>query len=100
VGFVVDTSRNGIDFVRKKWGNWCNLARAGLGERPQPAPLPGIDAYYWIKPPGESDGTGDTTQPNFDEECQSADSMPGAPAAGAWFEKHFLRLVGNATPPI
>ncbi|WP_338078609.1 glycoside hydrolase family 6 protein [Amycolatopsis suaedae] len=34
---------------------------AGLGERSRSAPEPGIDAYLWMKPPGESDGS--TGQP-------------------------------------
>ena len=38
-------------------GNWCNQTGAGLGERPKAAPAAGIDAYVWIKPPGESDGS-------------------------------------------
>src|SRR5690606_5890213 len=37
-------------------GNWCDQAGAGLGERRVASPEPGIDAYGWIKPPGESDG--------------------------------------------
>ena len=38
-------------------GNWCNPSGAGIGERPRAAPATGIDAYVWIKPPGESDGS-------------------------------------------
>jgi hypothetical protein len=38
-------------------GNWCNQSGAGIGARPQAAPASGFDAYVWIKPPGESDGS-------------------------------------------
>src|SRR5690606_33436669 len=43
-------------------GNWCNQ-RGGVGFRPQANPAPGVDAYVWIKPQGESDGISD---PNFE----------------------------------
>ena len=81
IGMLIDTSRNGwggseparprpststdVDtFVnasridrRIHAGNWCNQSGAGLGERPQATPAAGIDAYVWVKPPGESDGS-------------------------------------------
>jgi cellulose 1,4-beta-cellobiosidase len=97
--FIIDTARNG-KAVRKTWGNWCNVKGAGLGTRPVAAPAPQIDAYFWIKPPGESDGVADPTQPRFDISCQSADSSPNAPQAGQWFEEYFVELVRNAQPAI
>lgn len=97
--FIIDTARNG-KAVRKSWGSWCNVKGAGLGTRPIAAPAPQIDAYFWIKPPGESDGVADPTQPRFDISCQSADSSPNAPQAGQWFEEYFLELVRNAQPAI
>ncbi len=100
VKFVIDTSRNGVDQAKTSSRNWCNLARAGLGERPQAAPLPNIDAYYWIKIPGESDGTSDRSQPGFDENCGSPDSAKGSLPAGSWFTEHFLSLVRHANPPL
>jgi cellulose 1,4-beta-cellobiosidase len=99
-GFIIDTSRNGKGQVRKVWGSWCNVKGAGLGERPRAEPEPFVDAYFWVKPPGESDGTSDPTQPRFDESCVSPDSAKGAPQAGAWFGSYFLDLVHNATPPL
>src|SRR5207253_5371753 len=33
-GYIVDTGRNGRGGLRAKWGNWCNVRGAGLGERP------------------------------------------------------------------
>jgi cellulose 1,4-beta-cellobiosidase len=99
-GFIIDTSRNGKGGIRKVWGHWCNIKGAGLGERPRAAPEPFIDAFFWVKPPGESDGISDPSQPRFDAECASSESAPNAPQAGVWFQSYFLDLVRNATPPL
>jgi cellulose 1,4-beta-cellobiosidase len=96
--FLVDTARNGRGGIRTKWGNWCNIRGAGLGERPLASPSPGIDAYYWIKPPGESDGVSDPTAPRYDAMCSSSDSVTGAPQAGQWFPAYFADLAKNANP--
>ncbi len=53
--FVIDTSRNGNGAAPKD--EWCNPAGRKVG----PAPTtqtgnPLVDAYLWVKPPGESDG--------------------------------------------
>ncbi len=101
-GFLIDTSRNGRSGIRTKSGSWCNVKGAGLGERPQAAPAPLIDAYYWVKPPGDADGGGDPSKPGFDENCgpKSPDATPGAPHAGAWFGSYFRDLAKNANPPL
>jgi cellulose 1,4-beta-cellobiosidase len=99
-GFVIDTSRNGKGGIRRSWGSWCNIKGAGLGERPRAEPVRGVDAYFWIKPPGESDGVSDPTQPRYDEMCANRDAALGAPQAGQWFEPYFLDLVRNANPPL
>jgi cellulose 1,4-beta-cellobiosidase len=99
-GFMVDTSRNGKGNIRKAWGSWCNVHGAGLGERPRAEPEPGIDAYFWVKPPGESDGVADPKAPRYDEMCGGPDATKGAPQAGQWFESYFVDLVRNATPPL
>jgi cellulose 1,4-beta-cellobiosidase len=99
-GFLIDTSRNGFADARTRWGSWCNVARAGLGERPRAAPRALIDAYIWVKPPGESDGVSDPNAPRFDEACRSPDSAPEAPQAGQWFDAYFRDLVTNANPPL
>lgn len=99
-GFVIDTARNGRGGIRKKWGSWCNIKGAGLGERPRVSPAPLVDAYYWIKPPGESDGTSDPSAPRFDLSCQSSDSAQGAPQAKEWFQSFFVELAQNADPPL
>jgi cellulose 1,4-beta-cellobiosidase len=99
-GFLVDTSRNGRGGIRTAWGNWCNIRGAGLGERPRADPAPGIDAYYWVKPPGESDGSSDPNGPRFDPMCAGRDAAQAAPQAGQWFESYFIDLVHNANPPL
>jgi cellulose 1,4-beta-cellobiosidase len=99
-GFIIDTSRNGREGLRHKWGNWCNIKGAGLGERPKVAPAPLVDAYFWVKPPGDSDGTSDASAQRFDENCKSEDAAPDAPEAGQWFQPYFLELLKNANPPL
>jgi endoglucanase len=134
VHFVIDTSRNGLGPLNVTpygaapynqppgvlsalaGGNWCNPPGAGLGLRPTAntgAAL--LDAYLWIKVPGESDGSCDiaggarawdftaynpwsvpaATQNNFDPLWGMTD-----PAAGAWFTQQALQLAQNATPPL
>ena len=97
--FIIDTARNG-KVVRSSWGNWCNIKGAGMGPRPQVAPSPLVDAYVWVKPPGESDGTSDEKAARFDSNCKSEDSMPNGPEAGQWFHAHFLEMVKNAEPKL
>ena len=99
-GFIIDTSRNGWGKIRRTWGSWCNVKDAGLGERPMADPDVFVDAYFWVKPPGESDGGSDPTNPHFEPACASPDSASGAPPAGEWFQSHFLDLVRNAKPPL
>lgn len=99
-GFVIDTGRNGRGGLRTAWGNWCNIKGAGLGERPRASPAPLVDAYFWVKIPGASDGTSDPKAARFDANCASADAAPEAPEAGNWFGSYFLELVKNANPPL
>jgi cellulose 1,4-beta-cellobiosidase len=99
-GFLIDTSRNGRTGIRSKSGHWCNISGAGLGERPRAAPAPGVDAYFWIKVPGESDGTSDPKAPRFDAVCASPDSARDAPEAGTFFPAYFVKLVEQANPPV
>ncbi|HXN32279.1 MAG TPA: glycoside hydrolase family 6 protein [Polyangiaceae bacterium] len=99
-GFLIDTSRNGRSGIRTKAGSWCNVKGAGLGERPQASPAPLVDAYFWVKPPGDADGGSDPAKPGFDENCgpKAPDSEQGSPRAGAWFGKYFVDLAKNANP--
>jgi cellulose 1,4-beta-cellobiosidase len=99
-GFIIDTSRNGKHEIRSTPGNWCNVKGAGLGERPVAAPVPNVDAYVWVKTPGESDGTTDRKAARFDENCVSDDAMPGAPEAGELFAPYLIDLAKNAAPPL
>jgi cellulose 1,4-beta-cellobiosidase len=99
-GFVIDTARNGRGGLRSDPGNWCNVKGAGLGERPAIAPAPLVDAYLWVKTPGESDGTSDPKQPRYDVNCSSDDAHPNAPQAGELFKPYLLDLVKNANPPL
>lgn len=106
--FVIDTSRNGQGpWTPAATANypdaqtWCNPPNAGLGARPQASPqpaLPLLDAYLWIKTPGQSDGqcnrgvAGSTTDPEWGGIVD--------PAAGAWFPQQALRLAQLAEPPL
>ncbi|MFE4455048.1 glycoside hydrolase family 6 protein [Streptomyces sp. NPDC056796] len=139
IGMLIDTSRNGwggtarpsgpgattnVDTYvdggrydrRIHLGNWCNQAGAGLGERPKAAPAPGIDAYVWMKPPGESDGSSKEIPNNegkgFDRMCDPtytgnprnnnnmSGALPNAPVSGQWFSAQFQELMKNAYPAL
>ncbi|MGW3603039.1 glycoside hydrolase family 6 protein [Micromonospora sp. NPDC005161] len=113
----VDTHVNGGRIDRRiHAGNWCNQSGAGLGQRPRSAPEPGIDAYVWVKPPGESDGSSELI-PNdegkgFDRMCDptytgnarngnsATGALPNAPISGAWFSAQFQELMRNAYPAL
>ncbi|WP_221348086.1 glycoside hydrolase family 6 protein [Streptomyces beigongshangae] len=79
--FVVDTSRNGNGPLGGDPSEaWCNPPGRALGAAPTTRtgdPL--VDAYLWIKRPGESDG-----------ECR------GGPAAGQWWADYALGLARNS----
>jgi endoglucanase len=103
--FVIDTSRNG----QGPWTptmsypdpqDWCNPPDRGLGYQPTAnTGVALVDAYLWIKLPGESDG-----------ECTRGLGPAGStrdpewgvidPAAGTWFPQMALELVHNANPPL
>ncbi|CAL9624574.1 hypothetical protein SUDANB108_05949 [Streptomyces sp. enrichment culture] len=139
IGMLIDTSRNGwggtarpagpgpqtsVDAYvdggrydrRIHPGNWCNQAGAGLGERPRANPAAGIDAYVWMKPPGESDGSSKAIDNNegkgFDRMCDPtytgnprnnnnmSGALPDAPISGQWFSAQFRQLMQNAYPPL
>ncbi|KGH47125.1 hypothetical protein IN07_08585 [Modestobacter caceresii] len=104
---VIDTSRNGQGPWAPAEGTypdpqtWCNPPGRGLGPRPQAAPDPAfplVDAYLWVKTPGQSDGscnrgiTGSTTDPEWGGITD--------PAAGAWFPEQALQLAQLAVPAL
>lgn len=100
--FIVDTSRNGqnVSAAFSINNTWCNFKGAGLGARPQANPsssMPLLDAYMWIKTPGEADGS--ATGSRADPVCARQDSLQGAPDAGSWFHDYFVMLLQNANPP-
>jgi endoglucanase len=72
--FVIDTSRNGLGPTADN--QWCNPAGRALGSPNTTVTDDSrADAYLWIKPPGESDG-----------------SCNGAPTAGLWWADYALGL--------
>jgi endoglucanase len=76
--FVIDTSRNGQNATDA--GNWCNPTGQRIGQTPTTRTgNPLVDAFLWIKAPGESDGT-----------------CGGGPAAGKWWGEYALGLAGGA----
>lgn len=80
--FVIDTSRNGQGAYVNPGDPeaWCNPPGRGLGVRPTTSTNNSlVDAYLWLKTPGESDG-----------------SCKGAPPAGQWYESYAQALIKNA----
>ena len=134
--YLIDTSRNGLgantmaSYAAAPYnqpasvistlvsGNWCDPTGAGLGLRPTAnTGVPLLDAYLWVKTPGESDGQCDAdggvrawdytayTQPGWPTDAAAQnlfDPLWGIddPAAGAWFPQQALQLVQNANPPL
>lgn len=98
---IVDTSRNGVQGLREEWGNWCNVAGAGFGPRPTADTGSEItDAFVWVKPGGEADGTSDESATRYDSYCGKPDAFKPSPEAGTWSQDYFETLVKNADPPI
>jgi cellulose 1,4-beta-cellobiosidase len=102
VKFVVDTSRNGKQPTgQSEWGDWCNQKGTGFGV--QPTSNTGnsyVDAFVWIKPGGECDGTSNTSAARYDFHCGLSDALQPAPEAGTWFEAYFEQLLTNANPSL
>jgi cellulose 1,4-beta-cellobiosidase len=99
--FIVDTGRNGQQNIRSQWGDWCNVKGAGFGVRPTTnTGVANVDAFVWIKPGGECDGTSNTTAARYDFHCGQADALQPAPEAGSWFDAYFQMLVQNANPSL
>ncbi|CAE7153815.1 cel3, partial [Symbiodinium necroappetens] len=55
---IIDTGRNGVAGMRTDCANWCNIRGAGVGlaATTNTAKPSVVDAYFWLKTPGESDG--------------------------------------------
>ncbi|KAK6858506.1 exoglucanase 2 [Apiospora arundinis] len=99
--FITDTGRSGKQPTgQKEWGHWCNVLGTGFGLRPTTdTGLDIQDAFVWVKPGGECDGTSDTSAARYDFHCGLEDAMKPAPEAGTWFEAYFEQLFKNANPP-
>jgi cellulose 1,4-beta-cellobiosidase len=96
---IVDTARNGVTGLREEWGNWCNVNGAGFGVRPTGTTGDAlVDAFVWVKPGGESDGTSDTSADRYDSFCGKPDAFQPAPEAGQWNQAYFEMLLKNAKP--
>jgi endoglucanase len=77
--FIVDTARNGNGPTSDN--AWCNPSGRALGAKPTTATGNAIvDAFLWLKYPGESDG-----------------SCNGGPAAGQWYPDYALGLAQRAS---
>jgi endoglucanase len=134
--FVIDTSRNGDGpnnmqaYANAPYdqpatvlstlasGNWCNPPNSGLGLRPTAdTGVPLLDAYLWVKTPGQSDGQCDSaggvrawdysdyTQPGWPTTASAQslfDPLWGTddPAAGDWFDQEALQLAQLASPAL
>ena len=96
---IVDTGRNAVSGLRLEWGDWCNVKGAGFGVRPtSETGLELADAFVWVKPGGESDGTSDTSANRYDSFCGKADAYNPSPEAGQWNQAYFEDLLKNAKP--
>ena len=72
--FIIDTSRNGVPPADPR--EWCNPRGRALGVSPTTnTGHPLVDAFLWVKVPGESDGT-----------------CGGGPQAGQWWATYALEL--------
>ncbi|WP_158843808.1 glycoside hydrolase family 6 protein [Saccharothrix deserti] len=138
VGVLIDTSRNGWGGPNRPTGpgpethaeayveggridrrlritNWCNQTGTGLGERPVAAPARGVDAYVWMKPPGESDGASIPLPIEDEVHNRMCDPLyegwpgatpkptgawPDSPPARYWHSAQFRELLRNAHPPL
>lgn len=101
---VIDTSRNGRGAWTPPAGKydgdpevWCNPPGRGLGARPTTdtrSPL--VDAWLWVKVPGESDGQCYRGRGGpEDPEREMVD-----PAAGQWFPEQARELIALARPAL
>ncbi len=134
--FVIDTSRNGQGVLNAAvyaaapynqpasvvstitGGNWCNPPGRGLGTHPTAnTGVALLDAYLWVKTPGQSDGTCDSAggarawdYADYSQPSWPTDAADQAlfdplwsvddPIAGAWFPQQALDLAKNANPKL
>ncbi|KAK1981264.1 1, 4-beta cellobiohydrolase [Colletotrichum cereale] len=98
--FIVDQGRSGKQPTgQEAWGDWCNAVGTGFGLRPTTNTGSSlVDAFVWVKPGGESDGTSNTSAARYDLNCGKNDALKPAPEAGTWFQAYFEQLLKNANP--
>ena len=79
---IIDTGRSGVADERRDCANWCNIRDAGVGLAPTTATADEalVDAYFWLKTPGESDGCTEKLPDGrpcarYDRDCGSEDSL-------------------------
>ncbi|GJD03356.1 glucanase [Colletotrichum higginsianum] len=98
--FIVDQGRSGKQPTgQEAWGDWCNAIGTGFGPRPSTNTGSSlVDAFVWVKPGGESDGTSNTSAVRYDHNCGKNDALKPAPEAGTWFQAYFEQLLKNANP--
>ncbi|KAH9883019.1 hypothetical protein J1614_000386 [Plenodomus biglobosus] len=98
--FIVDTGRSGKQPTEQQaWGDWCNVRGAGFGIRPTTNTDNAlVDAFVWVKPGGESDGTSNQSSNRYDGFCGKDSAFKPAPEAGTWFQAYFEMLLQNANP--
>ncbi|MFP4148789.1 MAG: glycoside hydrolase family 6 protein [Nitriliruptoraceae bacterium] len=79
--FVIDTSRNGNGPISAADG-WCNPPGRAVGRTPTTDTQTDlVDAFLWVKVPGESDG-----------------SCRGGPSAGVFWPEYAVGLAGSRRP--
>ncbi len=82
---VIDTSRNGNGHSAQE--GWCNPPGRALGDPPRAITNnPAVDAYLWVKAPGESDGR----RGDAETDCH------GGPDAGEFWPAYAVELGRNA----
>jgi endoglucanase len=100
--FVLDTSRNGLGHWTPPGGfpdpqDWCNPPGRGLGARPTTHTGNDlVDAFLWVKRPGESDGSCTRGLPGPEDPIYGQVDPP----AGAWWPEYALGLAQRAVPPL
>ena len=122
--FVIDTGRNGNEEAmigHEECATWCNVNTARKGINPTTNTNSDIiDAFFWLKTPGESDGCIDydiqktcdnsnkVTCVRYDQNCGThplnigyTSDQPCPPEAGKWFDYQTIMLnsSGSGPPP-
>lgn len=108
---VADMSRAGVQGLRYKWEDWCNVDGAGFGRRPQAwtkelgVDEDLVDGIVWVKNGGVSDGASEPSLAvaggeygAYNEFCGREGAYKPSPRKGEWNQGYFEMLVRNARP--